>query len=342
MRMLMSSSIAMLVACAEAGAPTETDLPYPALFGDSDGDGDALARHGRPCHQRGYRDFDFWLGRWVITQPDGSPGGVSAITRELGGCAVMETYQGGGGRSLNVYDAQRDRWTQTYIDGGGLLLRLAGALDGEAMVMSDEVRTTPTGLELTSQITWTPAADGSVRQVWLLSTDGGESYNLNFDGTYRPGSFEPPAVGASVMCNQTQPAFRGADFLLGSWTVETERGLRLGRAELRSTAGGCLIEEDFTGPLGYAARAFIAYDRVTRTWYRVHGDTTGFVHELAGAVVGTEATLRGEVLPGVSATMRWTAAGADELRQRWEVSAGGAPVATRTLVYRRAAARATP
>jgi hypothetical protein len=325
-------------ACAEAGAPTETDLPYPALLADTA----PSARRGGGCRQPGHRDFDFWLGRWVITQASGTPGGVSAITRELDGCAVMETYQGGGGRSLNLYDGQRDRWTQTYIDGGGLLLRLAGALDGDAMVMSDEVRITPGGLALTSEITWTPAVDGSVRQIWRLSTDGGETYAVNFDGTYRAGSFEPPAVTPSVMCHQTQPAFRSADFLVGSWTVETERGARLGRSELRSTAGGCLIEEDFTGPLGYQARAFLAYDRVTRTWYRVQGDSAGLVYELAGAVAADTATLRGEVLPGLTAALTWTAIGADELHQRWEVSAGGAVIGARTLVYRRSAAAQVP
>ena len=322
-----------LAACADAATPSPVELPYPSLLaGDTD-----TARSSPSCRRGGHRDFDFWLGQWVITQPDGSSGGVSSITSEVGGCAVMETYQGGGGRSLNLFDPLRDRWTQTYIDGGGLLLRLYGGLDGDAMVMTDDVRTTPTGLELTSEITWTPRDDGGVQQLWRLSTDGGDTYSVNFDGTYQPGTFEPPAVTPSVMCNQTRgPEFRAADFLLGTWTVETERGMRLGRVALRSTAGGCLLEEDFTGPLGYTARAFLAYDRITRTWYRMQGDTAGFVYELAGAITGGALTLSGEVLPGVTARMTWSADGAT-LRQRWEVSvAGGAPVPVGGLVYRRA------
>jgi hypothetical protein len=329
-------SLLLFAACADTSARPEIEMPYPALLG-GELDGPVDKSRSPACRRGGFRDFDFWLGQWVITQPDGSPGGVSAITSELAGCAVMETYQGGGGRSLNLYDRLRDRWTQTYIDRGGLLGRLHGRLEGVAMVMSSDVRTTPTGLELTSQLTWTPRADGGVQQLWMQSTDGGATYAVAFDGNYQPGTFVPPVVLPSPACNVTFPAFRGADFLLGSWIVETERGLRLGRTELRSTAGGCLIEEDFEGPLGYSARAFITYDRLTRTWYRIQGDTVGFVYELAGGAAGTALTMSGEVLPGVTAQLVWSAVG-NRLRQQWQVSVGGTPLATGALIYRRATA----
>ena len=34
------------------------------------------------------------------------------------------------------------------------------------------------------RITWTPANDGSVRQVWELSSDAGKTWTVLFDGRY--------------------------------------------------------------------------------------------------------------------------------------------------------------
>ena len=33
-------------------------------------------------------------------------------------------------------------------------------------------------------MTWTPLAEGGLRQVWETSTDGGTTWALGFDGTY--------------------------------------------------------------------------------------------------------------------------------------------------------------
>ena len=35
------------------------------------------------------------------------------------------------------------------------------------------------------RITWTPEDDGTVRQVWEVSTDAGESWSVIFDGRYQ-------------------------------------------------------------------------------------------------------------------------------------------------------------
>ena len=35
-----------------------------------------------------------------------------------------------------------------------------------------------------NEITWTPNADGSVRQHWRISADGGKTWTTSFDGKY--------------------------------------------------------------------------------------------------------------------------------------------------------------
>ena len=39
-------------------------------------------------------------------------------------------------------------------------------------------------LSVMQRITWTPAGDGSVRQLWELSNDAGATWTILFDGRY--------------------------------------------------------------------------------------------------------------------------------------------------------------
>jgi hypothetical protein len=40
------------------------------------------------------------------------------------------------------------------------------------------------GATLRQRITWTPLADGAVRQLWVSSGDGGATWTPVFDGKY--------------------------------------------------------------------------------------------------------------------------------------------------------------
>src|SRR5688572_965830 len=69
------------------------------------------------CAQPEYRQFDFWVGRWTVKRPDRTIAGHNVITREHGGCVLLESWTGTGGvtgRSLNIFDAATKRWHQTW------------------------------------------------------------------------------------------------------------------------------------------------------------------------------------------------------------------------------------
>jgi hypothetical protein len=137
------------------------------------------------CTDAAHRAFDFWLGDWQVYKPDGKLAGRNRITREYGGCVIHEHYTteyGYSGESLNIYDASRKVWHQTWVDNSGLLLILEGGLRDRAMVL--EGKTTGADGAITNQrITWTPNADGSVRQLWEASKAKGE-WTTSFDGKY--------------------------------------------------------------------------------------------------------------------------------------------------------------
>ena len=77
------------------------------------------------CDSDGYRQFNFWLGQWQVHMPDGELAGANDIRSEYDGCVIHERYsseRGYRGESLNIYDASRDVWHQTWVDNTGLLL----------------------------------------------------------------------------------------------------------------------------------------------------------------------------------------------------------------------------
>jgi len=138
-----------------------------------------------PCSSAEHRQFDFWIGDWQVHKPDGTFAGLNRITREYGGCVVHEHYatgKGYSGESLNVYDAARKVWHQTWVDDSGLLLTLEGSWDGKSMIL-EGLAPAPNGTMSKQRITWTPNADGSVRQLWEAA-DAKGAWSVAFDGRY--------------------------------------------------------------------------------------------------------------------------------------------------------------
>jgi hypothetical protein len=138
------------------------------------------------CDAPEHRQFDFWLGEWTVHTPDGKVAGTNRIAREYDGCVLHERYstpRAYAGESLNMYDAGRKRWHQTWVDNTGTLLQLDGQLVDGRMVLEGQTAGDD-GKPVRHRITWTPNADGTVRQLWE-STDANGRWTTAFDGTYR-------------------------------------------------------------------------------------------------------------------------------------------------------------
>jgi hypothetical protein len=159
-------------------------LAAPSLLATQD---TAPTAAPKPCAAPEHRQFDFWIGEWEVTRPNGAPAGRNRIESILGGCALRESWtgaKGGSGNSYNAYDRQSGRWHQTWVDNGGLVLRLDGAFAGGKMVLSGESRDS-SGARVLNRITWQQTAPGAVRQLWETSRDGGRTWSVVFDGRYR-------------------------------------------------------------------------------------------------------------------------------------------------------------
>lgn len=146
---------------------------------------DPSAAPPKPCQAPEYRQFDFWLGEWDVANQAATtprPPSHNRITSTQGGCVLLEEYDTPGGytgTSLSYYDSRDGKWHQSWVDNQGAPLIQAGGVEGDRMVMySDQ----PGGSR--SRLTWTPLEDGSVRQHWESTQDGGATWSTVFDGLY--------------------------------------------------------------------------------------------------------------------------------------------------------------
>jgi len=147
-------------------------------------DASAQAPRPEPCSAPEAKQFDFWIGDWDVFE-DGKLAGTNRIERYYG-CVVHESWKSPEltGQSLNVFDARRGVWHQTWVDSNSSLLVLEGGWKDGALTMSDATLPGKKDPKRVNEITWTPNADGSVRQHWRQSTDGGKSWSTVFDGKY--------------------------------------------------------------------------------------------------------------------------------------------------------------
>jgi hypothetical protein len=141
-----------------------------------------------PCSASAYHQFDFWVGNWTVygTQ-DRKLSGTNDVTREQGGCVLQEHWigtSGDTGTSVNLYYDRAHHWHQTWVDNSGGLLLLDGGLRGGNMVLSGTMPGRD-GKPVLNRIEWTPNKDGTVRQLWTASRNGGKTWNILFDGTYK-------------------------------------------------------------------------------------------------------------------------------------------------------------
>lgn len=170
--------VALVALPVAAQTPTPAPVPNPAP---------AATPAPPPCAAPEFRQFDFWLGDWEV-EVGGQVGGTNRISRLYGDCILREEYQTTNGRfvgtSLNGFDPGRKVWHQTWVDNQGTVLLLDGRFEQGRMRLEGKTKTAAGGEQL-ERITWTPNADGTVRQQWEQSTDGGKSWTTAFDGLYR-------------------------------------------------------------------------------------------------------------------------------------------------------------
>jgi len=140
-----------------------------------------------PCCTEQHAAFDFWVGTWEVTLPNGNIAGFNTIEKQQDGCMLQENWSGANGQytgtSLNFYNRNTTQWEQLWIDNSGNPLKLKGNRVNNQMILSSDPFTQADGELYINRITWTLNEDGTVRQLWEVLKDG-TAVNVLFDGLY--------------------------------------------------------------------------------------------------------------------------------------------------------------
>jgi hypothetical protein len=133
-------------------------------------------------------EFDFWVGRWEVRMPDGTPIGTNTITKRDGGCSIQERWEGAGGStgtSMTFYLPSRGEWRQVWTGSGGTLFDITGRAENGSMHMEGTIEYVEANRVLAFRGTWTEGADGRVRQRLEEFDLAAQTWVVWFDGFYR-------------------------------------------------------------------------------------------------------------------------------------------------------------
>lgn len=135
-----------------------------------------------PCSSTEARAFDFFIGSWTVTTPDGKALGENKIESLLNGCVLLENWRdarGREGKSWNYWHTPSKRWKQFWVDADGRATEYVGVV-------------TPTGIRFEAEdpglvriMTFTRRDSGSFEQKIEVSRDGRKTWTTGFVGVYR-------------------------------------------------------------------------------------------------------------------------------------------------------------
>ncbi len=140
-----------------------------------------------PCCTDNHKQFDFWVGSWIVTDTLGNFIGENEIIKLEDGCILSEKWtgsKGGTGRSYNYYDNSDSTWNQLWIDNSGRVLKLKGKYIDNEMVLQSQLHKGTKIDYYKNQITWTPNPNNTVTQKWEILDKDNSVLQLIFLGIY--------------------------------------------------------------------------------------------------------------------------------------------------------------
>lgn len=140
------------------------------------------------CCTEKHAEFDFWIGNWNVTNPDGSQAGKNRVVKLQNNCLLQENWTSANGKvtgtSSNFFNHSTKQWEQLWVDNLGGSLHLKGQREGNQMILKTDEETNDKGEPFYHRVVWTLNDDGSVRQLWETITNNKE-VTLAFDGLYK-------------------------------------------------------------------------------------------------------------------------------------------------------------
>lgn len=133
------------------------------------------------------REFDFWIGEWVVHDTLGTQVGTSSIQLILGQCVILENWTnmgGNGGKSLNVYNREKQKWQQTWADDQGDVIEFVNGEFKDGAMRFEAEKLLPDGTRTLRKLSFFPLAPDKVRQFSEGSNDAGKTWFVEYDFLY--------------------------------------------------------------------------------------------------------------------------------------------------------------
>ena len=157
-------------------------LGYHAFAQDAD-----TAMPVPPCSEEAYKQFDFWLGTWEVTTPNGAVAGVNEITSEENDCLILETWTsatGGTGQSYNYYNPATEKWRQVWVSSGFIIDYEGGLTEAGSMKLEGEITYTTSKQQADFTGEWSLNEDGTVTQHFEQYDPEKDEWSTWFTGIY--------------------------------------------------------------------------------------------------------------------------------------------------------------
>jgi tetratricopeptide (TPR) repeat protein len=162
--------------------PLYSDLRFKAVL-------ERVRKNHAPCEfDKTFRQFDFWIGDWRVVDGSGAFQGTNKIEKLENGCLLVEKWSsanGSTGTSMNFYDAAAGQWVQLWVS-PTIQIDIRGGLEGQSMILTGNIHYLQSEQDFVFRGTWTPQAEGVVRQHFEQSADRGGTWTTWFDGYYHP------------------------------------------------------------------------------------------------------------------------------------------------------------
>ncbi len=126
----MIRSLAVAIALAPLAAFAAAPAPPPGIN----------------CPDAEYRQFDFMVGNWTVTQTGKDQVVAKSEWKKLSPCAILEHWMpksGYDGYSLNYYDQADKKWHQSWVDATGDAVAYIGDWRGGKMEFTADDVVTP-------------------------------------------------------------------------------------------------------------------------------------------------------------------------------------------------------
>jgi hypothetical protein len=137
--------------------------------------------------------FDFWLGDWEaqwFEKDSVKAYGENHIRKELKGFVISENFhirsgssKGFEGSSWSVYDKNKQKWFQTWVDNSGAYMTFEAKLDGSTRIF-ERSTINKKGTAVLQRMKFRDIKKDSFTWDWESSLDGGKTWSMNWQIFY--------------------------------------------------------------------------------------------------------------------------------------------------------------